>query len=1124
MPTFTHFRRSNLAIAIRIRGLCPVPSALREALLLRPGCPCGAEGSLPRLRCALSAFRLRCHLSPVTCTLLLLLTLSPITCPLSFAQTGTASVSGRVTDQSGGVVPDVEVEIKNVDTNVTQTTKTNGEGFYVFPSLKPGNYLMNVRKQAFQTVSVTGITLNVQDNLSRNFVLQVGSSAESITVTADTLNVNTTDGSVSTVIDRGFVESLPLNGRSFNTLLQLTPGVVIAPISTGFSHGQFSISGQRADANNFTVDGVSANFGASSTALSGDSGTGTSQAFSALGGTSSLVSVDALQEFRIETSSVAPEFGRSPGGQVILTTRSGTNEFHGGVFEYFRNTVMDANNWFSNAAIPQIPRAPEHHNDFGAVLGGPIWKAKTFFFASYEGARLNLPSSQIIQVPFISSTVPSCSAPPAIVPFLDAYPKPNGPVSATSCTGEFTGSFSNKATLDAGSLRIDHTFNDRFSIFGRYNNAPSQIVKRTNSLSEIDTTIVNAQTLTFGVNMALTDRVFNTLRGNYSTQRSALSFALDSFGGAVPPDPTVLLGSLPPAQAAALLIFFDGTAAYNLGPNANNRTKQVNFVDGVTFTVGAHQLKFGGDYRGVFLNTDPFKNLVEYISFGVQDFVATGQVFLFVPVTAVPARILAQSTSLYAQDGWKVSGRLVLTYGVRWELSPAPSARGETKLAAWENTDSPAAITLAPDGTSLWHTTYGNFAPRLGIAYSLNQAGSMVLRAGAGVFYDVGVGSSANLAGLFPNSASAALLFQSVPVTNIPALLPTISTSPPFPPVETAGFARNLKLPRSYQWNVALEKSFRGRQAVSATYVGQAGRDLLRHESLFQPNANFSGLFAFTRNNARSNYNAFQLQYRRPLSSRVQALLNYTYSHSLDNASNDVIAGLSNTVISAANDYASSDFDVRHSFSGAATYAVPSLGKSGVLAVLTRDWSLETVIVARAGFPVNPSVSAPFSLGFGSIRPDLVPGEPVYLFGAQCASVFGPVSQGGNGVLQAGQGCPGGKGLNPAAFDAATPRAANRQGTLGRNTITGFSLTQVDLSIGRKFSITERVNLQFRADAFNLFNHPNFTNPAGALSQGPSFLLSRETLNAGLSALGGLNPLFQQGGPRSLQLSLRLGF
>ncbi len=1042
---------------------------------------------------------------------------------ISSAQTADAAITGRITDPAKAVLVDTHVAVINTGTNVRYEGKTNNAGSYVIPGLPPGPYRVEVEKPGFRTIIETGVVLHVQDTVELNYEMALGTISESITVTADTNNVNTTDATVSTVIDRNFVESLPLNGRSFNTLLQLTPGVVIAATSPGNGqYGQFSIAGQRTDANSFSVDGVSANFGAAPTEGMGQSGTGTAQAFSALGGTSSLVSVDALQEFRIETSSFAPEFGRSPGGQVILTTRPGTNEFHGAAFDYFRNTAMDANNWFNDFAIPQIPKAPEHHNDFGGVVGGPIWKDKTFFFASYEGERLDLPSTMQIQVPYFGSAVPGCSPTPAIAPFLEAYPKPNGTVSPATCTGEFTGSFANKGTLDAGSLRIDHTFNGRFSIFGRYNNAPSQVANHFDSLSDVETILANTQTVTVGVNMALSSRLFNALRGNYSTQRAGASFALDSFGGAIPPDPSIFFGPFPPEQTSTFFLFLDGTEQYFLGPNANNRTKQLNFVDDLSFTLGAHQLKFGGDYRAIFLDNVPVKNTFTYAALGVQNLISTGQVLLFLPSTSLPARLLSQSTSLYAEDSWKASRRLVLTYGVRWELAPAPQGLGSTTLASWLNVNNPSAITLAPAGTSVWRTTYGNFAPRFGVAYTLDQAGSMVLRAGAGVFYDLGVGASANLGGAFPNTATGGpYFFQPIPVANIGSFLPTISSLPPYTGSDIEGFDPKLKLPRSYQWNVALEKSFGGRQAISAAYVGQAGRDLLRQEALYQPNANFSGGFVLTGNGARSNYNALQLQYRRPLASRVQALLNYTYSHSLDNASNDVIAGLSNRVISAANDYASSDFDVRQSFSGALTFAVPSLGASGLLALLTKDWSLDTVVVARTGFPFNPTVSAPSSLGASFTRPDLVPGQPFYLYGAQCAQAFGPVSQGGNGALQAGQVCPGGMGLNPAAFDATTPVAENRQGTLGRNAIPGFGLAQVDLSIGRRFSITERLNVQFRADAFNLFNHPNFTNPGGYLPGAPFSLLSRETLNTGL---GGLNPIFQQGGPRSLQLSLRLAF
>src|SRR5260221_464566 len=232
---------------------------------------------------------------------------------LSVAQSPNGTVSGIVLDPSGGVIVGANVLIINNATGVEYPGEVNGEGYYVVPNIPPGTYRIQVSNSGFKTIIKPDIVVHVEDALAINFTLPIGAASEIVTVEGGAPIINTENASVSTVIDRNFVESLPLNGRSFNTLLQLTPGVVIAPISNGFEHGQFSIGGQRTDANSFSVDGVSANFGASYTAALGQSGTGTAQAFSALGGTSSLVSVDALQEFRIETSSFAPEFGRSPG-------------------------------------------------------------------------------------------------------------------------------------------------------------------------------------------------------------------------------------------------------------------------------------------------------------------------------------------------------------------------------------------------------------------------------------------------------------------------------------------------------------------------------------------------------------------------------------------------------------------------------------------------------------------------------------------------------------------------------------------------------------------------------------------------------------------------------------------
>jgi hypothetical protein len=1033
--------------------------------------------------------------APCVRSLLLLLVLGVLTSVPVFAQMETATLSGVISDPKGGVVPDVEVTATRIETGTIFTTKTNGAGIYSFIGLLPGHYHLTIQKPGFKEIAIRELELHVQDKLEQNFSLEIGSVSETITVTANNLNVNTTDASVSTVIDRNFVESLPLNGRSFNTLLQLTPGVVIATSASPTNPGQFSIAGQRTDANTFTVDGVSANFGVSTSADPGNSGTGTAQAFSVLGGTSSLVSVDDLQEFRILTSAFAPEFGRAPGGQVILSTRSGTNDLHGGVFDYFRNTAMDANNWFANNV--GLPRVPEHHNDFGVFLGGPIRKDKTFFFFSYEGARLRLPESAPILVP---SEYARQTASPQLAPYLDVYPLPNdGTATPGVYTSEFTGSYSNQSTLNATSVRIDHTFNSRFSIFGRYNDAPSQLIQ--SNFVELDTVNVNTRTLTVGMNMLVNNSVSASVRGNYSEQTSGYIAALSPIGGGVPLDPSLLVGPLPNQATAVLFVPLDGTQSYQTGPQARNRTRQMNFVGDVSIVSGKHRLKFGADYSGIFLHTAPPQNYLLYEIGSIEGFVTgplEGQATVFGAGTNIVSEILSQGLSLYAQDTFQVTPRLTLTYGLRWELAPAPSGLSGTDLAAWRNTSNPPEITLAPPGTAIWNTTYGNFAPRVGIAYRLNDEGSAVLRAGFGMFYDTGAGSAASLAKNFPNYFFQSFPGIGMPVNNLTSYLPVTSLNPPYPFAE--GFAPNLILPRSYQWNVALEKSFSGNQAISVTYVGQAGRNLLRQAAFYQPTPDFSSEFFLTGNDARSNYNALQVQYRKPLTGRLQALLGYTWSHSLDNASNDVVAGLSDTVISEANDYASSDFDVRQSFSGAVTYALPATGATGVASRLTRDWFVDGVVVARTGFPFNALVlgTSPDPGGYVTTRPDRVPGEPFW--------ISDPTA-------------PGGKSLNPAAFSVPS---VIRQGTEGRNDIPGFGLVQVDLSLSRKFAITERVNLQFRADAFNAFNHPNFANPPGYFQFGAFGLQSQTMLNQALG--GGLNALFQEGGPRSLQVSLKLSF
>jgi hypothetical protein len=675
---------------------------------------------------------------------------------------------------------------------------------------------------------------------------------------------------------------------------------------------------------------------------------------------------------------------------------------------------------------------------------------------------------------------------------LDAYPIPNGPISPNGQTAQFTGTYSNSGTLDAGSIRIDHKFGDRYLLFGRFNDAPSGIASRVSGLSMLQTIAADTKTLTIGLNMTVTSKLANSLRGNYSTQTSSVTDAFDSIGGSVSLTPSFFLGSSP-TKGSLLEFQTEDTSFLAAGALASDRTRQFNIADDLDWVVGSHQVKFGTDYRAIFLDAAPATQTFFFDTPNVQSYLATGQGSLSA-TTKKTSKLLTQAYSLYGQDTWKMTSRLTLTYGLRWEFSPPPSGRGTTTLASWENIDNPATISLAPSGAALWKTTYGNFAPRVSAAYALTPRGDFVIRAGWGIFYDLGVGQIATLATQFPNSAALTTAHVSVPISDPTPYVPTLGLHPPFP--GAYGASPNLKLPYSYQWNVALEKSLPANQVITATYVGQAGRDLLRNTGYYRPNANFSSFFYLTTNDAFSNYEALQVQYRKLISSRLQGIVNYSLSHSLDNSSNDVVSGAN--AISAAGDYASSDFDVRHSFSGALHFEIPAAAKSGVASALTKDWSLDLVGIARTGFPFNATtfVVSPV-LGYTFVRPDLVAGQPFWVANSAVA---------------------GERSLNPLAF---TPAPAGQQGTEGRNDIPGFGLTQFDFSLARKIFITERLNLQFRADAFNVLNHPNFNNPGGSVFSGPTQLRSTKMLNQGL---GGLNPLFQEGGPRSWQLSLRLTF
>ncbi len=1043
-------------------------------------------------------------------SLLALLVLISLTLALR-AQSTSALISGRISDSTNARIVDAKVAVVNLATNARYGTMTNAAGEYLLPSLPPGRYRIEVEKEGFKKLVKPDVVVHVQDTLAIDFEMQVGATSGSITVQAGAPLLNTTDATVSTVVDQHFVDNIPLNGRTIQTLIMLTPGVVVT--QTAFDdQGQFSVNGQRADANYLTVDGVSANFGVTGYGPLVQSAGGALAALSVAGGTNSLVSVDAMQEFRVQTSSFAPEFGRTPGGQLAVVTRSGTNAFHGTLFEYFRNSALDANDWFANHL--GLPKPAERQNDFGGVFGGPIIKDKTFFFVSYEGLRLRLPSTQETVVPSTPSRQQAQQAGLSILPYLNAYPMANG-ADLGAGLAQFNATYSNPSSLDAFSIRVDQMINPKVTLFGRYNYSPSDLTLRgpfsapNTALSTTESVSSSIQTFTLGSTQLIRPDISNEFRANYSNQRVGTKYSLDDFGGAVPLPDSVLFPSGYSSSNALFEFLILGAGEYAQGKYGIDEQRQVNLIDNLSIAKGSHQLKFGVDYRWL----SPFSSPVNYAPFAEFKGVSTtpggalSDTALAAFVHNVQANtLLAWNLSLYGQDTWRVTPQLTLTYGLRWDLNPALKGKNlQNQPFTVTGLDDPATLALAPRGISLYDTSYGNVAPRIGIAYQFggNQNWTSVLRAGFGIFYDLGYGSLGGVSSYFPYQAVKSLSLVPFPLSAANAAPPPLTTNPPVSAILVA--QPNLSTPYTYQWNLALEQSIGENQSFSLTYVGAAGRDLLRVTNLYSPNPNFQQV-SVTSNSATSDYDALQIKFERRLSRGLQALASYTWSHSIDIASTDAFATYLNTPISIANpdiDRASSDFDIRHTFTAGVTYIVPTPQSNSFARATLGGWSVDTFVVARTAPPVD--VTGGLLIAAGTVlkpRPNVVPGVPLELYGSQY---------------------PGGKIFNSAAF---TTPPKGEQGNFPRNYLRGFAASQVDFALQREFKLTEKLNLRFRGEFFNLFNHPNFGSPNNSLTS-PLFGYSTQTLANSLGsggANGGLNPLYQIGGPRSIQLALKLQF
>jgi len=1048
----------------------------------------------------------------VVCLLLSFSLLNPVSNSV-YAQGATATLSGVVIDQTGAVITGVNIAVISIAQGFQRTATTNDEGIFVVPLLPPGNYTVKAEHEGFTPAEYRDVILNVNDQRTIKIPLKVGNVASQTVDVLDSPALIDESPAVGTTVDRQFVSNLPLNGRSFQSLIALSPGVVVTP-ATSFNRGQFSVNGQRANANYFTVDGVSANIGANSSDAISQDFAGSLPGTNTFGGTNSLVSVDALEEFKIQTSTFAPEFGRSPGGQVQILTRSGTNDFHGTFFEYFRNDALDAKDWFVNAN--RLTKPALRQNDFGFVLGGPVLlprfgeggplvgyngRNKSFFFLSYEGLRLRQPQTENRVV--LATRVRE-SAPAALQPVLNALPLPSGPEIGTSGQAPYAASFSNPSTLNATSFRLDHKFGDSATIFGRYDYAPSETITR--SLTTLNTSALTTQTLTLGLTHVLSAGANNEVRFNFSQVQGQSLANLDNFNGAVPFDKALLIPSSALDQRSLVTITMGVLGAATLGTLNNNYQRQINVVDNYSYQLGNHQFKTGVDYRRLAPVYNP-RDYSQQAIFGNIASITSGRATIAATFAIKSSKPLFNNFSLYGQDTWRATPSITLTYGLRWDVNPPPSEANGNLPFALTGVNNRATIALAPRGERLYETTYNNFAPRIGLAIRpFQQRGTeLTIRGGFGVFYDLGNGQTGEAFTRYPFATrlvgTPGLVY---PLSPAQAALPSFNPPPPF---SINGYDPELKLPYTLQWNTSVDYLLGQSQVFSATYVGAAGRRLLRTQIMSNPNPTFSSV-TYTNNGASSDYHAMQLQFERRLSRGLQAIASYTWGHAIDEISDEQISiqGVNNVVRGNA------DFDVRHNFSAAITYELPTPGANTFTKAVFGRWATDVIVRAQS--------AAPFSISSGievdelgrsvQRRVNVMPGIPIFI---------------------ADPTAPGGKRLNnsvdpaqPACRGPFCPAPAGQQGSLGRNVLRGFSLHQVDFALRRQFNFTENVYLQLRAEAFNLFNHPNFGLPENNLTSA-QFGRATRTLATSLSSPGlGLSPLYQIGGPRSVQFALRLGF
>jgi hypothetical protein len=1048
----------------------------------------------------------------------------------------TGVLSGRVVDATDAGIPGATVTVKTVDTDATRTTTTDERGAYRIVSVPVGQQEVRGEKNGFKTSVRLGINLAVGQEAVANLRLEVGTVSEEVTVTADSPLVNTTTAAISGLVDERQIKELPLNGRSFDNLMTLNPGIidyVLKSPSTSTSNGNtFSVSGRRPSDNVVLLNGIEY--------------TGTSQLAVTPGGVSgNLLGIDAVREFNVLSDSYGAEYGKRAGGQVSVVTQSGTNALHGSLYEFLRNNVLDSRSPFDKGSSAP----PFRRNQFGGSLGGPIKKDKLFLFGNYEGYRQSLATTSVSTVPD-PSTFPT-TINPAMAKYLALWPAPNGSsFGPGSGLAKATYNPKNPVHEDFGTVRMDYNLREQDTLSASYTiDNGNSVIPAPDPLFASALALRN-QVASVDETHVFSPRLLNTFRAGFS--RSGFNYDSSSTVS-FPADLSFVTGFGPGGIAFGAQTTTGSGALTAAGPsnNANvwNRRNLFTFSDSVSYNKGKHQITAGVWFQRLQDNENSASRQLGIATFpGLTAFLQGSLTNFQVVPSASTLGFRSLFGAWYVDDTIKLRRNLTVQLGLRHEFTT-----GWNEVAGRASnyiTDGNGVLLANPRvGDSLFTQNNAKrlFSPRASVAWDPFGKGKTAIRAGFGVYYSLIDDLAFQVNALYPYNGL--VTYSGL----LPSVVPVAPNTPPLPPcgpgIPSAqcsiyapfGVQPDAKTPTVEEWNFTVEQQMDRNTSLRVAYVGSFGyhqfvsldpnsipaqicgtpagclaggvstgaatRSTVAQGAQYipigsRPNPYVSnGFFWYSEGN--SSYNALQIDVNRRLTQGFQIRANYTWSKNLDNNSALTIAQAANEpqMIMDRNDlrrdWGPSALNVTHQASFSAHYDLP-FGKgqrwasnlSDVGNKIIGGWQLNEITTLLSGFPFTPLMGSNRSGNGDTRNPDRPNLNPAFT---------GPVVTGDPNHW-----------FNPNAF---IPAPYGTYGNLGRGTFNGPGLTEVDLSILKNIAVSERVSLQFRAEFFNLMNHVNYASPNTTVFTNTGAVSPTAGMINGLAT-----------NPRQIQFGLKLTF